>query len=319
MHRESLTLDNGARGVQDARRWVVEVCRHLARPDLADSAELAVSELVTNAVLHGRAPVRLTAGGTPEHPRLEVYDASPVPPQPPSADGGAAIEFDLDAFDEDDPGGLDAMVTFGRGLALVARASVAWGADIEEDGKTVWFEPAVELAEDEGAPYRLCERGARPEPETEGDQITVHVRGVPVAAFGRFQRHFRELRREVRLLALAHEDDYPLAKTLSEYFDALEVPLRRGLGREQADAARVAGRSTVDLELGMPVASARQIGALGRVLDAADEFCRSERLLTLARSEEQRRFQTWFVGEFDRQARGEEPTAWHDARPTIGG
>jgi hypothetical protein len=50
------------------------------------------------------------------------------------------------------------------------------------------------------------------------------------------------------------------------------------------------------------------------LLDLADAFCREERLLSLARNPEQRRFQTWFLTEFVRQARGEEPLSWLEAR-----
>jgi len=46
------------------------------------------------------------------------------------------------------------------------------------------------------------------------------------------------------------------------------------------------------------------------MLDLADEFCRAERLLSVARTPEERAFQTWFLREFVRQAGGEEPRSW---------
>ena len=46
------------------------------------------------------------------------------------------------------------------------------------------------------------------------------------------------------------------------------------------------------------------------MLDLADEFCRQERLLSLARSEEQQRFQRWYLGEFVRQGRDQDPLPW---------
>ena len=60
-------------------------------------------------------------------------------------------------------------------------------------------------------------------------------RGISSSAFnpGYFQQHFRELRREVRLLALAHESDYPLAKSLSDLFGSLDRQLRDDLTRRQ--------------------------------------------------------------------------------------
>ena len=51
------------------------------------------------------------------------------------------------------------------------------------------------------------------------------------------------------------------------------------------------------------------------LLDLADEFCRAQRLLALARTPQQREFQPWYFGEFVRQARGEAPMEWPPARP----
>ena len=310
--RQTLDLAPGPRIVHDARRWVVQTCEQIGRDDVADCAELAVSELVTNAVLHGLPPVRLQLRGTTDHPRFEVHDGSTIAPQPATQGGGFDIDaFDLDTFDALDEEQLATLTTIGRGLDIVSRASAAWGAEIEEDGKAVWFEPAPELSETEGAPYQLT-HSAPPlaEDHTRVGEVAVQINGVPVVDFGRFQRHYRDLRREIRLLALAHEDDYPLAKVLSEHFDALERPLRSNMGREQVDTAYAEGRSTVDLRLRMPREAARQIGGLIDLLDAADEFSRAQRLLTAPRTPDQRSFQIWFLGEFRRQSVGAPPVAW---------
>jgi hypothetical protein len=310
--RQALDLESGPRSVQEARRWVTSTCQQLGRGDLADCAELAISELVTNAVLHGHPPIRLQLRGTPEHPRFEVHDNSTVAPQPDR--GGDNLDFtglDLDSIDDFDEDQLSSILTVGRGLDIVARSSVSWGAEIEEDGKAVWFEPAAEMAEQGGADFQLT-HAVPPLADnyTRVGQIAVQVNGVPVDAFTRFHRHFRDLRREIRLLALAHEDDYPLAKVLSEHFDALEAPLRLNMGREQVDEARAAGRTHLDLRLRMAPDVARQIGGLIDLLDAADEFSRANRLLTAARVPAQRSFQIWFLGEFRRQAAGAPPVRW---------
>jgi hypothetical protein len=311
--RQVLDLEPGPRSAQDARRWVVRTCHELGHDELAECAELAVSELVTNAVLHGKAPYRLQLSGTPEHPRFEVHDASTIAPQPSTPAGG----FDIDKFDLDALSGeigdeqFLAITTVGRGLDIVARSSSAWGAHVEEDGKAVWFEPAAEFNDEKGADFQLTYAAPHSiEMRTLIGQIAVQVRGVPVDAWGRFQRHYRDLRREIRLLALAHEDTYPLAKVLSDHFDALETPLRANMGREQVDKAAAEGHLTIDLRLRMPAATAREIGGLIDLLDAADAFSRAERLLTPPRTPEQRSFQIWFLGEFRRQATGAPPVPW---------
>ena len=48
--------------------------------DLVECAEFGVSELVTNAVLHGTPPIKVRVRGTWEHPRVEVIDGSTEPP-----------------------------------------------------------------------------------------------------------------------------------------------------------------------------------------------------------------------------------------------
>ncbi|MEZ0579814.1 ATP-binding protein [Nocardioides sp. MH1] len=300
----------------------MQTCVQIGRQDLAECAELGVSELVTNAVLHALPPIRLELRGTAGHPRIEVSDGSVVPPQPGSVAGGIDLDaFDLDAFDSGKTGDIDIseLSGFGRGLDMVARASRAWGAVIEDDGKTVWFEPASDFA-DTGADFQLMAPPDTGEPRTRLGEVAIQIKGVPVHAFSRFQRHYRDLRREIRLLALAHEDDYPLAKVLSDHFNALEMPLRSGMGREQVDEALEAGSETTDLRLRMPPHIARQIGELIDLLDAADDFSRAERLLTASRSPEQRAFQIWFLSEFRRQAAGAAPQPWsgnEQTAPTI--
>jgi anti-sigma regulatory factor (Ser/Thr protein kinase) len=298
LNRPALSLGSGPRGVQDARRWVVDTCLDIGRADLAECAELGVSELVTNALLHADPPLTVRVRGTREHPRVEVRDGSPVLPLMPTA--GLQGEEDL-------------MLTYGRGLGIVARCADAWGIDLEEDSKTVWFAPSARPAGEavEGV-VTGGTRGSAAEPEP--DAIRIDVRGVPLRSFIAFQRHYRELRREVRLLALAHEADYPLAKDLSDLFGSLERDLRDGIGADQIEQAQASGAATADLTVAMPRATAATIGRFIELLDLADEFCREERLLSLARTPEQKRFQRWFLSEFVRQERGATPLAWEDAR-----
>ena len=233
LNRPALALGAGPRGVQDARRWVVATFRDIGRDDLIECAEMAVSELVTNALLHGMPPIQVRIRGTHEHPRVEVSDGSQEPPTLPSA------SLDLDSIDDFDLDGLDdLLLTFGRGLSIVARASDAWGAEIEDDGKTVWFTPATEFSEDAGPEGAIT--GAAGIGDTTGehpvDPTRFRLLGVPVRDYVSFHNHFRELRREVRLLAMANEADYPLARDLAEVFDRLGRPLtkdtvRREIGR----------------------------------------------------------------------------------------
>ena len=297
LNRPALSLGPGPRGVQDARRWVVETCHDIGRSDLVECAELGVSELVTNALLHAVPPLTVRVRGTREHPRVDVRDGSTDVPAMPTSD----------PRDED-----DLLLTFGRGLSIVARCSTAWGVEVEDDGKLIWFVPAARSGETR---VEGVVTGAVPAPPREPapDEMRIDLVGVPLRSFIEFQRHYRELRREVRLLSLAHETEYPLAKALSDLFGQLENDLREGIGANQIDQALSTGAANADLHVAMPRATAATIGRFIELLDLADAFCREERLLSLARTPDQQQFQRWFLGEFVRQEGGEPPLAWQDA------
>lgn len=299
LNRPALSLGSGPRGVQDARRWVVSTCHDIGRTELEECAELGVSELVTNSLLHAQPPLSVRVRGTREHPRVEVRDGSTDVPLMPGPE----------PHDDD-----DLLLTFGRGLSIVARCSTAWGVEVEDDGKIVWFVPSTHPGDlVEGvvtgvvAPATSAQAAA--------DELRIEIRGVPLRTFVDFQGHYRELRREVRLLALAHEHEYPLAKNLSDLFGSLERDLREGIGADQIDRALASGAATTDLHVAMPHETAATIGRFIELLDLADAFCREERLLSLARTPEQQRFQRWFLQEFVRQEAGAPPSAWRDEAP----
>ncbi len=302
LNRPPLALGGGARGVQDARRWVGDLCTEIGRPELSECAQLGVSELVTNALLHGEPPITVRMRGTAEHPRVEVRDSSVEAPILPS-----------EPLDRPETDGL--LLTFGRGLSIVARCAEAWGAEVEDDGKVVWFAPAGEFADGKGVTGVITGVDhSRAKAAPTRDRVRIHILDVPLALYVGFQQHFRELRREVRLLALAHESDYPLAKSLSDLFGSLDRQLRDGIGVEQIEAALAQGNESTDLVVHMPRATATTLVRFVELLELADEFCRAERLLSLARSAEQRKFQAWFLTEFVRQANGNTPLSWLEAK-----
>ena len=82
-------------------------------------AELLVSELVTNAILHARSGARVDVERVGDRVRVAVCDDSPAVPRVRNY-------------------GPDAVT--GRGLLLVQRISNAWGVDPGDGGKCVWFE-----------------------------------------------------------------------------------------------------------------------------------------------------------------------------------
>jgi anti-sigma regulatory factor (Ser/Thr protein kinase) len=113
-------LGSGPREVGRARRVLSRALhRWGVDGECADIAVLLTSELVTNAIRHGDAPVRLRAGVGSRGLRVEVDDEARGTVAPREA-----ALTDLD----------------GRGLHLVESLSDRWGCRSAARGKRVWFE-----------------------------------------------------------------------------------------------------------------------------------------------------------------------------------
>jgi hypothetical protein len=272
------------------------------REDLVECAELGITELVSNAVIHAAPPLSVVIRGTATHPRVDVHDGLATLPEPPPFDDGSEDEDDF-------------LATFGRGLGIVARSSVAWGARVERQGKVVWFEPAREVA-DAGTHPHLDARLA-PQPHPYEGQVEVRLLGLDPDLHRSVTLHSHELRRELRLLALAHEADYPVAASLSATWHEIERLLRQEPW-DLVSFAQDAGLERTDAVVTVPPRAGRTFARMTDLLDLADEFCRDERLLALQRSPLQRSYHVWLLGEFIRQLAGDEPRPWHGSPAPSG-
>ena len=116
--RTSLDAEPGQ--VALARRLVSGYVREQGH-DEEDVAVLLVSELVTNAILHGRGPLELRARTTGEALRVEVHDADPRT--------APTLSTGVEPTDDG-----------GRGLQLVDILADRWGWAESPAGKVVWFE-----------------------------------------------------------------------------------------------------------------------------------------------------------------------------------
>ncbi len=300
--KRSLALPAEPPSVRLARAWVADVLTEVGRADLVHTAQLGVSELVTNAILHARPPLTISVRGTARHPRIEVLDHSPNALHPAT----------LAAVTDDCP------TTYGRGLALVAMNAAQWGSEADADGvgKRVWFEPAPEMHE--GADLFDVYLGppldepsvAVPPPE---DSVSVVLLNLPARLFGELRRYHFELRRELRLLLFSDRDRFPIAAEITEIFSAADAERRAASGINRLDEAIERGRSTVDLEYAVPASTPHTMRRLQQVLEEVYRVFADEHLLAMAPREPLRELQHWYFNEFVRQGRGEAPRPWHGA------
>jgi anti-sigma regulatory factor (Ser/Thr protein kinase) len=114
-----LALTAELASVPRARRAATAALERWGLDSLCLDAELVVSELVTNAILHGHAPIELAIRRRGGLVRVEVRDHSPAHPvsRRHRADAGT-----------------------GRGLVLVASVATDWAVDGDSAGKVVWAE-----------------------------------------------------------------------------------------------------------------------------------------------------------------------------------
>lgn len=297
----ALHLDAEPRSVGRARQWVAEELATLGREDLVDSAALGVSELVTNALLHAVPPIQVRLGGTSAHPRVEVRDCSRRPP----------LTVVSEADDEEDR----RMRTFGRGIGLVSLYSTRWGAELSDAGKVVWFEPAPEPSPDvqtdvfdlgQAVEKRLAEVSDPPV------LLVVRLNGLPVAPFAAFRRWYAEIRRELRLLALAHPDDYPIAAELEALILQVEQERSQARGVEQLDRAIAEHQERVDLVYRVPPTTPETMRRLADVLERVDGFCRRDQLLAVPEEPLDASVRRWYFAEFTRQGQGLPPLSYDD-------
>ncbi len=118
----TLALPPELSSVGKARRFVAQRCdvEQVSPPQRGDVL-LLTSELVTNAVLHGRSEVCVEVVVVREVLRVSVLDENSRRPLP--------LSEDVNALD-------------GRGLALVDAVAARWGVEDRPSGKAVWFELA---------------------------------------------------------------------------------------------------------------------------------------------------------------------------------
>ncbi|MCW2667873.1 MAG: hypothetical protein JWN57_2835 [Frankiales bacterium] len=275
-----LSLALQADAVPTARRFVRRSLQ--GAPQVAvEDAELVVTELVTNAVLHGAAPVTVRVGRVDERVRLEVGDTGQQMPVRPRHS-------------------TEAMT--GRGLELVAALSASWGViPGATGGKVIWAELAGDTAAaGEAAPEVDLDAllAAWQDDELAEELFTVRLGSVPTDLLLAAKSHIDNVVRELTLAradaeATGVEPPAPFArliKTVTREFASARADIKR-----QALAAAARGDVETELVLSQPASAAAAGEAYLAALDEADRYARAARLLTLETPQVHRVFRRWYV------------------------
>ncbi len=287
--------------VGESRRLVRGELERSGRADLRDTAELLVSEIVTNALVHAGTPVEVHARVGPAGLRVEITDGSPVLP---------SVRHHSD------------LAGTGRGLRLLETMGDGWGAERLPVGKTVWFElddgnressgPLIDL-EREGAALRVLDADG-----------TVHVEllNVPLLLHVAWHQHAETLLREYLLVNLGNDEDDGVdgleeltahaaaSEAIALLLEHLPDP---GLGTDanelMADSSEPAASSVREV-LPVPPHAIASFRVLDETLDAALALADAGALLSAPTQPEVRAFRRWLCAEVRHQVRGAAATPW---------
>jgi anti-sigma regulatory factor (Ser/Thr protein kinase) len=330
----AVTLPAEVASTPRARRFVRAALSGILSAEVIAAAELCVSELVTNAVLHAGTPVRIHLTPVSDGIRISVQDGSPAMPLRVRHSRTAAT---------------------GRGLALVTAMARSWGVDVRDGGgKAVWCELASTAAEptDEEALLAAWDddvdwddldvrralaadeanqtgRATRAHGLTETEdgaadpipgEPVVRYRGYPIVLSMRLQEHYEALTRECQLLwaaARRSSEDAPhlvdVPRRLAQLAEDLAV--RYAGSRSEPDRQRLEafalGEDTATLVYPIIPELKEQILALREVLAEMDEYSRSNALLTLSTPPDLNALTDWLLEEYLRQADGHPPHEWN--------
>ena len=111
-------LDPRPESARRARRVVASALVEAGRIDLVETAELLVSELVTNALRHSEPPCVLSIRFADAGVEISVEDGDPSMP----------VLRPRDELAED-----------GRGFVLIDALAADWGVRAIDHGKSTWF------------------------------------------------------------------------------------------------------------------------------------------------------------------------------------
>ncbi|GAA2118080.1 SpoIIE family protein phosphatase [Actinomadura napierensis] len=249
--------------------------------DVVCTAELLVSELVTNAVLHTRSEIGVSVRSLDGTVHARVVDHEPR---------RGLVSRRRHPYTDT-----------GRGLYLVERLASRYGADTGEKSKAVWFELGPP------GPRSAASAGWGPVVPFSGAVRGVTLADLPWALCMAEQQHRHALLRE---LLLASAGGGPLDIRPGDLEAAHDVSNVISACVAAAGEDPPADADVRTLALSVPAHVTPALLALRRVLDRAEEAARLEHLLTRPSLPQLSALRRWMLDEIGGQLGGSAPTAW---------
>lgn len=289
-----------------ARRFLRSLLEQAGRPEWVEAAELAVSEVVTNAVLHAHTDIEISAHIEADRLRVLVRDHSPSLP--------SQRDYDTHA-------------TTGRGLDLVAAITAEHGVEsLGAQGKVVWF--CVTTADDDPSVEDLLEQwddsafDVTPHPSS---GATVVLQRMPPTLWLAAREHHDAVLRELALhlgaersgptdLAAADRARFTISAAVAD-----EVDRARAQGRASRPlplyhpGSLPAVPDAFDLVLTVPTDKAADFAALQDALDESERLARDGRLLVHPGLPEIIAVRDWACEQVIAQLAGSPPAPWPGA------
>ncbi len=278
--------------VPTCRRFVEEGLSRWGRSALVDDVALCVSELSTNATLHGSGGYfDVELRNHDDGVRLVVVDSGRTPARTIATRAGSYVdELVLGAPDLD----VDGMT--GRGLFIVSALASAWGIEDTELGTEVWADFAVDGAAT-GRSHPQVESAVPEAPLPPEDWSVVRLLRCPPGLLLAHDENLADIVRELQLMGRAAG---PAAQSARE--DITGVVARNAVtwdaARLEARGALQSGAEHVDIAVLSSGRAADEVARLRRALTTAERLADEGVLMTLPVPAAVQRLRDWMEEAF---------------------
>lgn len=292
------TLPAVATSASEARRLLRDALADIEIDDSLEAAQIAISEIVTNALVHAGTPMRLRVLVTRDGVRVELSDGSPHLPHQRDYASNAIT---------------------GRGLHVISEIVDRWGAYPIGDGKVVWFE----ICEGEGGPDATDSPVPAADDPSVVAAVEVQLLNMPLLMHAAWQEHAAALLRELLLVRL--DEDLDVLEHHAAASDALSVLFEQVPAPDLLDDPAAIMATATDphlsverLDLAVPEPSTAHFDVLDTMLDEAVRLAERGELLSPPTQPEIQAMRQWLCRQVREQTRGGSPLAWASPMVTSG-